>query len=447
MRQIANLFLILFLAAAGLGILTELLNPSGLNTYLSGLRGLAGLSLFLVAVPVYFGLGLNRHLAKALFVPLLGYLLWGLLDFWPLETLAGSHYRLYAFCAQLLLGLLALREIRRQNGESQLLMPSQFEGPGFSGGNLLRFCLVGIPLLPLILLLLGYASAGSLIEEYTAGFVRLKPNGLYMIEKVYALNDKEIRLAGMIHMGREDYYAELADSFNDGDALLLAEGVSDTKGLLKDRFSYGRVADLLGLASQEKQPFPGRLVDAASLDQPLSAAAGTPDILRADIDLQNFDPRTLKVLNAISRYLLNSRSLSTGYREFSNWAERNITPETNQILMTDLLEKRNQAVLGYLTKGLRKYRTLLIPWGALHMPGLEAAVKARGFTWRESRERLSIDFFSLPYARLWKNLIGVAAGRAGIAEYFQGADEKKPEETLSFTKDFESGLSPAGCNL
>jgi hypothetical protein len=44
---------------------------------------------------------------------------------------------------------------------------------------------------------------------------------------------------------------------------------------------------------------------------------------------------------------------------------------------------------------------LLIPWGALHMPGLEAEVKQQGFTLQEIRERQSIDFFNLPYARLW----------------------------------------------
>ena len=181
----------------------------------------------------------------------------------------------------------------------------------------------------------------------------------------------------------------------------------------KDTFSYGKVADLLGLDSQEKLRFPGRLIEAESLDLPLSAEVGTPDILRADLDLQDFDPRTIEVLNAIGTYLLNSSSLSSGYREFSQWAEQNITPETNQVLMDDLIKKRNQAVLSYLPKGLEKYRTLLIPWGALHMPGLEEAVKERGFSLQDSRERLSIDFASLPYGRLVENIID-AAGRPGM---------------------------------
>ncbi len=406
MRRIANLFLILFHVTAGLSILSELLAPYWHLEPLLGLLGVSNFFLFILAVLVYYGLGLNRHLRKATFVPLLAYLLWGLLDFWPLQPVAGSHYLLYAACGQLFLGLLALESIRRENGESPLLTQSQFDGPAFSGWNLLRFCLVTISIFPLIMLIFGYAATSSLIDEYTAGFVRLKPNGLYMIEKVYAQNDKQIRLAGMIHMGREDYYAELADSFNTGLTLLLAEGVSDEQGLLKDKFSYGKMAELLGLDSQEKLRFPGRLIEAESLDLPLSAESDVPDILRADIDLQEFNPHTIEVLNAIGTYLLNSRSLSSGYLEFNQWAEQNMTAETNQILMDDLVAKRNQSVLSYLPKGIRKYRTILIPWGALHMPGLEEAVKGRGFALLESHERLSIDFLSLSYARLWENITG-----------------------------------------
>lgn len=405
MRKIANLFLVMFLVSAGLGIFTEMLSPYWPQNPISGISNMAGLLLFLLAVLVYYGLGLNRHLVKSIFVPLLAYLLWRLLDFWPLESFAGSYYSLYAACGQLLVGLLALESIRRKNGGSPLLTLSQFEGPGFSWGNFLRFSLASLLLVPLVLLVFGYAATSSLIEEYTAGFVRLKPNGLYMIEKIYAQDDKQIRLAGMIHMGREDYYADLAESFSAGDTLLLAEGVSDEQGLLKGKFSYGKLADLLGLDSQESLRFPGRLIEEESLDLPLSAEVGTPDILRADIDLQEFDPRSIDVLNAIGTYLLNSNSLSSGYLEFSQWAEQNMTPETNQVLMDDLVLKRNQAVLSYLPKGLQKYRTILIPWGALHMPGIEAAVRDRGFTLSESQERLSIDFFSLPYARLVGNIV------------------------------------------
>ena len=406
MKRIANSFLILFLVAAGLALCAELLNPYWPDSPISGLRNMADLLSVLLAVLIYFGLGFNRHLSKLIFVPLLMYLFWGLLDFWPLEPLIGAKYQLFAACGQLLLGVLALQLIQHSNGKSPLLVRSQFAGPGFSGRNFFRFCLVSIPLLPVVLLLLSYSAASSLIEEHTAGFVRLKPNGLYMIEKIYTRGDKEIRLVGMIHMGRQDYYQELSDSFKSEHTLLLAEGVSDVQGLLTDRFSYGSLAALLGLTSQEQLRLPGRLIETEQLDQPNAAEAGTPDILRADIDLQEFDPRTIEVLNAIGTHLLNSRSLSSGYQDFSQWAVQNATPEINRIVMNDLVQKRNRSVLSYLPKGLQKYQTLVIPWGALHLPGIETAIKQRGFELQESHERLSIDFLLLPYEQLWENLTG-----------------------------------------
>ncbi len=407
MRRIPKLFLVLFLMAAGLNLFTELLQLYWPHSSDYGLLNLAELLLFLLAVPVYVGFALNRQQSKLLFIPLL-FLLWRLLDFWPLEALlAGGSYRLYAASGQLLLGFLVLKAVRRR----EVAVAS--EEPLFSWGHFWFYGLLSVPLLPLILLLLSYATASNLIEGYSAGFVRLKPNGLYMIEKVYVQAEKEIRLAGMIHLGREGYYAALADSFNAGQSLLLAEGVSDTQGLLRGQFSYGNLADLLGLASQEEFRFPGRLIDVESLDLPLTTEADIPDILRADIDLQEFDPRSVEVLNALGRYLLNSSSPVQGYLDFSNWAAQNITPQTNQILMDDLIKKRNQAVLSYLPKGLHKYRTLLIPWGALHMPGIEAAVVERGFVLQESRERLSIDFARLPYEGLWENISGAAGGLVG----------------------------------
>ncbi|WP_020677525.1 hypothetical protein [Geopsychrobacter electrodiphilus] len=410
MRKIANLFLILFLVIAAMRIFTELSRFSALPGAIAGLNHLLAILLFLLAVAVYFGLGLNCHLVKAQFVPLLVYLCWGLLDFWPLEPLIGVNYALYAALGQLLLGMLVLRSIRRQNGSSWLLTAGQFAGPSFSGAHLLRFCLLGLPLLPLILLLLGFATGRNLVESYTAGFVRLKPNGLYMIEKVYARGDKEIRLVAMIHLARPEFYADLSNSFNSGPSLLLAEGVSDTQGLLRGKFSYGNLAELLDLDSQEHLRFPGHPITAASLDLPLTAASAGPDILRADIDAQDFDPRTIDVLKAVGTYLLHASSPGRGYQEFSQWAREHLTPEINQVLMADLLLKRNRAVLSYLAKGLHKYRTILIPWGAMHMPGLEAGVKARGFVLRGSRERLSIDFFRLPYGQLWERLTQPAEG-------------------------------------
>lgn len=407
MRKLANLFLILFLVSAVLGVTSELLRIFIDVQFLSGFQQLIWVACIGIGSVVYVGLGFNRHLPKVILIPLFIWLFWSVADYWPLENFVGEYYPLYAACGQLLFAVMILKFNQRMNHKSLLLTQSQFIGPAFSGRNLFRFCLINIPILPLALILISYSFVDHLIETNTAGFVQLKPNGLYMTERIYRQGEKQIRLAGMIHLGQKEYYDDLTASMPGARTLILAEGVSDESGLLTERFGYGKIAELLGLTSQENIHFQGRLIEATELETPEPVKQDIPDILRADIDLKQFDPHTLEVLNALAKYILNAESLTDGYFEFNRWAQEHITPDTNKIIMEDLIHKRNRSVLSYLPKGMTRYDTLVIPWGALHMKGIEKAVVEQGFLLEESRERLSIDFLLLPYEKLWENLMGI----------------------------------------
>ncbi len=404
MRKVTNLFLSVFVLTAILGVFVEFLCAQGNFVPLTNLRNITAILCVLLGSCVYFGFAFNRHLPKLLLLPLLFSMAWSFIDFRPLEFFTGDSYRLYAATGQLLLGLLILQLNLLRNKKSRLLVPSQFAGPGFSRRNFFCCSLINIPLLPLLLVLISYAAADSLIEQYSAGFMRLKPNGLYMIEKSYQRDGRTIRLAGMIHLGQPDYYRDLIVSIEGTQAIVLTEGVTDQDGRLQGDFSYEKIAELLGLTSQEDVFFRGRLVTAESLEQLDDLEKGKADILRADIDLKEFNAYTIAVLNALGKYLLNNDSLATGYRQFNRWAAENTHPESNRIIMADLLDKRNAAVLSYLPQALQKYRIILIPWGALHMPGIEQAIIEQGFCLQESRERLSIDFLMLPYDKLWHQL-------------------------------------------
>ena len=401
MRKFVNLFLILFLASAIFGIADELLCLFLDLPLLSGVQKRTWLACIFCGGIVYLGFGFNQRLSKTILIPLVIWLFWGLINFRPLDNIVGESYRIYVSCGQLLLGILMLKLNRRMNNKSPFFVQSQFVGPAFSGRNLFRFCLINIPILPIALIMIGYFFVDNLIETNTAGFVQLKPNGLYMTERIYRQGNKQIRLAGMIHFGRQNYYDDLTTSISGDRTLILVEGVSDEKGLLTEKFSYGRIAELLGLTAQEKIHFKGRLIEVTELDKVGTDSQNIPDILRADIDLKQFDPRTLEVLNALAKYLLNTESLITGYFEFNRWAQDRNASDFNSIIMDDLIYKRNRSVVSYLPKALNKYDTLVIPWGALHMPGIEKAVLKKGFLLEESRKRLSIDFLLLPYGKIW----------------------------------------------
>jgi hypothetical protein len=88
--------------------------------------------------------------------------------------------------------------------------------------------------------------------------------------------------------------------------------------------------------------------------------------------------------------------------EYNLWVEENMTPERIAAVMTDIFDKRNEVIIDNMARTLKQYDTIIIPWGAMHMPVIEAAVLNRGFREGNRHERLSLDFRTIPYAKLWQ---------------------------------------------
>lgn len=398
MKKLTSLLLFLFTLTAFLTVADELQRPFFHLSAISSLNQIAWLISLLTGILLYIGLGIDRRLPKIILLPLFFWMAWYLLNYWPLD----KHWYPYIAVAQLTLVLVLLlldKSLQRKNRLQSLGFKAK---PPFSGRRFVYFCLISIPVVPIALLLGSYSLVAHLIDVNTAGFVQLKPNGLYLTERIYQKDKQNIRLIGMIHLADEDFYDRLINSLNSSHTLILAEGVGDKKGLLKREFSYGKIADFLGLESQEKVAFPGRLI--ASLETAETTGHTTPDILRADIDVSQFNPRTIEVLSALAKYVLNGDSMVEGYVQFNNWAQANVGDDINDIVMDDLIEKRNRSVVSFIEPALKKYKTVVIPWGALHMKGIEAMIKEQGFHKVGSQQRLSIDFQKLPYHQLWGSL-------------------------------------------
>lgn len=405
MRRFANIFLVLFLITAILAIVTacaRLLLPVAFPSLPLQLLWTA---CFLFGFGVYLGFGFNRHLPKTILIPLLLWLVWALLDYWPLERALGSDYHLlFAGLIQLILGLTLLNLNRLLNRRSLLLTSEQFSGPAFGLSRLLLFTLINVIVLPLLLALVGFSLTAGVIDSATGGFVRLKPNGLYMSERIYQHDDKNVHLLGMIHLARSPYYDQLQTAIPDGRTLILLEGVTDRQNLLNERFNYAKLAAVLGLTPQQQLHFQGRLIKRLEPDKPFPPEQLKPDLLPADVDLRAFAPETIKVLNALAKYVLNAESPLQGYLHFNQWAQEHATIDMNRIVMADLISKRNRHLLSYLTPALQNYDNLVIPWGALHLKGIEEELLARGFTRQHNRERLSISFLELSYTKIWRRL-------------------------------------------
>ena len=398
MRVFANLFLVLFLVDGGFSLLDELVSLLSTVAPLTAVRNVLANTVILMAALVYLCLGIDRRLPKRVFLPLILYVFWCPLSIWLFPALAGYRtYGLLAAAAQIVLGLLLLSRFRKGRARSGNLAmpPAMFDAPWFSLKNTLVFGAANLFVVPIALVVLALYTANSYMTEHAPGFMRVGPGGLYMTDRTYRRDHRTIRLSSMIHVGDRKYYDELAGSIPPGRTIVLAEGVTDQKQLLQNRFDYERVAGFLGLTSQDKMLFRGKLIEAEALDEAPRGEkeqAGPIHILRADVDVSDFHPPTILLLDAIGKHLRESPSPVKGLMSLNAWAEKNISPEKYEVIMNDILHRRNREVISYLGKALDRYDTVVIPWGALHMKEIEQEVLRRGFKLQEERERVSIDF-------------------------------------------------------
>jgi hypothetical protein len=401
MRAFANLFLILFLADGSVSLCDELVSLLVPLGPLSVVRHLLANTVILLAVPVYLSLGLDRRLPKRVFLPLTLFVFSCPLLALLFPLAGGSHaFGLLTAAVQVALGLLPLACFRKGGARSLTMPPEMFTGRWFRLGNTLAFGAANLVVVPLALALVLFSAASSYLTRQTAGFMHLRPGGLCMTERVYLRGNRTVRLAGMIHVGEKEYYDELVRSVSRGRTIVLAEGVTDDDGLLRNRLDYRRVAGVLGLTPQAEMEFHGKLIEPEALDEPEAPPRGgegkrEPDILRADVDVSSFRPPTILLLNTMGRCLKESPTMAKGLMALDAWTEKNITPEMQAVIMDDILHRRNREVIRWLVRALERYDTVVIPWGALHMKEIEADLLKRGFTLEREQERVSIDFRKL----------------------------------------------------
>jgi hypothetical protein len=395
MRIFANLFLILFLADGGFSLIDELVTLLTPLAPFTALRSLLAGTVIVMSVPLYISLGIDRRLPKRVFLPLILFVFCSLISTWLFPTIAGIRiYGLLLSAGQVALGMLPLCFFRKGDARSLTMPPEMFTAPFFSARNSLYFGAVSLLIVPLSLAMLVLSVADAYMAEYTSGFMHLAPGGLQMTERVYTQGNRTVRLAAMIHVGDRDYYDGVFGTALPGKVIVLAEGVSDDDHLLRSGVDYGKMAGYLGLTSQKEIHFQGRVVEEEELESPRlnSRGTGAVDILRADVDVSDFRPPTILLLNALGKQLQDSPSFTGGVMSINSWVKKNITPEMSEIIIDDILHRRNLEVVRLLEKAFGRYDTVVIPWGALHMKEIEAEILKRGFVLQEEQERVCIDF-------------------------------------------------------
>lgn len=279
---------------------------------------------------------------------------------------------------QLALGLLLLRWT---NGSWKFRWPlvaeRHFRARPFSWKHLLVFVLLNfLVLAPAVLAYCG-GCAGFALSHFSSGFAKLRPYGIVLQARKYARADgRTVILIPMSHIAEPDFYRRVTQAVTSNSVVLL-EGVTDDHNLLANKLSYRRSAKALHLAEQH---------DDLHLEQ------GT--LIRADVDVSDFSTNTIAILNLVT--LIHTRGLNA--QTLMQLAQFNPPPDVEEALYNDLLLHRNDRLLREFRNQLPHTDTVVIPWGAAHMPGISRAIQQSGFRLAATCNLVSIRFGRLPGA-------------------------------------------------
>jgi hypothetical protein len=244
--------------------------------------------------------------------------------------------------------------------------------------------LVTIVALPLVVAGIAVVLLGSVLERQTAGYLDVTPTGVDVRERVLTKDGRTVVLKAMAHYGEDDFYRTLFDGLPPK-SLVLAEGLTDREKRLRGFPSAAGIANMLGLT---QQPGMGSIRDRKDQAPSTGARVGPanpPDIVRADVDAAEFSDDTLGLLQDLAE--LYAGNVAEGIRKVV--ARTRADPG---VFTRELIDKRNAHVLAIFDEKAGDYTTIVIPWGALHMPGLEAGLEQRGYRVESERTRPVVRF-------------------------------------------------------
>ncbi len=382
MIAFANLFLIGFALDGAISLLDDLARLGSGPSALAAARAAVASAVLFAALGSFCLLALDPRLPKRILLPPIAFPLWCALGAYPvpLELTSPRASVLALSALQLWLALAALGWIRLRSTTGRWLLHER-DLPRVRPriGHTLRFALATALLAPPLLAAIAGLSLRAQIERATAGFVTFDLTGVHSTSREYRRDDRRIDLVGMAHIGESDGYVELFESFAGPSTLVLEEGVTDEENRIGEGLLYESIADRIGL---DVQPSFETLLASAP---PGDASAPRPAVRNADVDASAFSADTLAVLDAAARLYRSERLAPALARFQSRLAERG--PEAVEIAYRELIDHRNAHLLAQIRASLDEYQRIVVPWGALHLPGIEAAILGWGFEQTASSRR------------------------------------------------------------
>ncbi len=243
-------------------------------------------------------------------------------------------------------------------------------------------------------------------NQLTGGYVRVRPDGIYLIERKFQSGDREVRLAGMMHVARGEFYAGLLPPADpEVPSVVLLEGVTDRKRLLGGRtLDYGRLAKVLECHLAVRQRVLRTCCDGIranriraqtvrSAQKPLSAKSAGIYFRHADVDIETFHPQTIAFILAVMA-IFQSNDL----RELVGFLADPSSPiadaNTRRSRSSKISSLRGTSgFFAEIESSLKDYRCVVVPWGAMHLPEVESWLRDRHFVQSGEIARKALGFW------------------------------------------------------
>ncbi len=401
-RGVTNVFWAAFLADGLISVVAEALTWGGGDPVLGGFRTVWALLVVFFSLGVALMVAVTPRAPKRVLVPLLLFTWWaGLAQAFPLGFSKIPHLGFWLSVFQVVVAGVVFWLWRAQTS----LRPFEArDRVGFAW----KYALVAVPATAgvfLAVFVLGvFGAISHQISSSSGGYVQLRPNGLFLLERRFQSGDREVRLAGMMHIAEEEFYANLLPEADPKvPSVVLVEGVTDAGNLLGDgNLSYSGLARMLSISAQEDSSFMHRVsagLRRSDESHPVredgeraQTVAGGLDFVHADVDVGTFHPKTIAFIVAVMA-LFDAEDFPTLIDNLSKYSGP-LNDETSQEqVMQDILYARNDRLVVEIQASLQDYRRVIIPWGALHLMGIESWLRTHDFEQSGETERCALRFW------------------------------------------------------
>jgi len=391
---VANAYLLAFAADAAVSLVDEIWFAAAGATPLTEVRNWLALIVVTFSLLMVFVVAFVPQLPKTVFVPLIVAALWFAVGAPPFVAATGERsVSLFLALVQLIIATAAFLVVQLRAGRAFLaahLLPRK----DHVFLRIVFASLIVVALIPVGLAALGAWALATAAEQQTGGYLRFTWSEIQARETVMFKDAKAVHLVATAHIAEASFYKAIYKDIP-AHAVILAEGVTDKKGLMGGGdTSRGEAATSLGLDTQEV--FEDLLGPALSSDDATKAAdaAATspkpatpvspktrPDVVRADIDVSDLSETTLRCLR--EDVTLGNAALDDDPK--TAVATPTCTEADRKVFWDEILYARNNKLMATFDALADKYDVFILPWGALHMPDLQTAFEDRGYKAQRSR--------------------------------------------------------------